>query len=59
MGITRINLGLAQAMLKDLDKLAEKYGWDRTNTIRYCIRYACDAELQNKQGAGRNETKEV
>lgn len=32
-------------MLQDLDKLADRYGFDRTNAIRYCIRYACDAEL--------------
>jgi hypothetical protein len=46
MGQTRINLGLAPAMLKDLDKLAARYGFDRTNTIRYCIRVTCDAELK-------------
>lgn len=40
---TRVNLALSQAMLKDLDKLAARYGFDRTNAIRYCIRFTCDA----------------
>jgi len=51
MGMTRINLGLAQPMLKDLDKLAAKYGFDRTNAIRYCIRFTCDAEAERLRKA--------
>jgi len=31
-------------MLRDLDKLAAKYGFDRTNAIRYCIRRTCDMD---------------
>jgi metal-responsive CopG/Arc/MetJ family transcriptional regulator len=46
MSKTRINLSLAPAMVRDVDKLAEKYGWDRTNAIRYCVRQTCDAELR-------------
>jgi hypothetical protein len=57
MGLTRINLGLAMPMLKDLDKLAAKYGFDRTNAIRYCIRTTCDSELKPQEETQRNPKK--
>ena len=59
MGLTRINLGLPAPMLKDLDKLATKYGFDRTNAIRYCIRTACDFELKPQEETQRNPTEPV
>ena len=59
MGVTRINLGLTLAMLKDLDRLAAKYGFDRTNAIRYCIRTACDSELKPQEEPQRKPTKQV
>lgn len=43
----RINLALAAPMLRDLDKLAAKYGFDRTNAIRYCIRRTCDMDTMD------------
>jgi metal-responsive CopG/Arc/MetJ family transcriptional regulator len=58
MGVTRINLGLAQPMLKDLDRLAAKYGFDRTNAIRYCIRVTCDHELQPGSKRTHEPTRE-
>jgi len=59
MGLTRINLGLAMPMLKDLDKLAAKYGFDRTNAIRYCIRVICDNELKPPEETQRKPAKQV
>jgi hypothetical protein len=44
MALIRINLGLTPAQLRRLDKLAEKYQLDRTNTLRLCI--AKTAELE-------------
>ena len=51
----RINLSLAWALVKDLDRLAARYGFDRTNAIRYCIRTVCDAELLLDKKTGKDE----
>lgn len=33
----RIHVGISQAQIKSLDKLAAELGMDRSNAIRYCI----------------------
>ncbi len=45
MVLKYVNLGLTAAQLRRLEKLAQKLGLDRTNTIRYCI--ARTAELEH------------
>jgi metal-responsive CopG/Arc/MetJ family transcriptional regulator len=55
MSPTRINLGLSATMLRDLDRLAARYGFDRTNAIRYCIRVVCDDELRIRTKARKDE----
>jgi hypothetical protein len=42
-------------MLRDLDRLAAQEGFDRTNAIRYCIRFTCDAKLKPEGKAARSE----
>jgi hypothetical protein len=54
----RINLGLAPAMYKDLQKLAEQEGFDLTNAIRYCIRYTCDSKLVSHRTPRGKEPEE-
>jgi hypothetical protein len=44
MAIQRIHIGLTPGQLKALDKLAGKLGLDRTNTLRYCLMRALEAE---------------
>jgi len=44
MVLKHLNLGLTAAQLRRLDKLAQKLGLDRTNTIRYCISKAAELE---------------
>lgn len=44
MVLKHINLGLTAGQLRRLDKLAQKLGLDRTNTIRYCIAKASELE---------------
>jgi hypothetical protein len=44
-------------MLKDLDRLAARYGFDRTNAIRYCIRATCDSELKPQEETRRDPKK--
>lgn len=58
MALKRINLGLAPAMYKDLQKLADQEGFDLTNAIRYCIRYTCDAKLMPRRAVFHDESKE-
>jgi hypothetical protein len=57
MPMKRINLTLAPMMLKDLDRLAAKYGFDRTNAIRYCIRVTCDSEFKYESPKGEEPQK--
>jgi hypothetical protein len=42
--VTRIHIGLTAAQLRKLDRLAQKLGLDRTNTIRYCLSRTCESE---------------
>lgn len=44
MVIKHINLGLTAAQLRRLDKLAQKLGLDRSNTIRFAIARAAELE---------------
>ena len=47
--LSEVQVTLSASMLEDLDKLAERYGFNRANTIRYCIRFRCDAELARER----------
>jgi hypothetical protein len=57
MNVTRVNLGIARAMLRDLERLAAQEGFDRTNAIRYCIRYTCDAKLKGQPDTTKEPRK--
>lgn len=57
MAMVRINLAITPALLRDLDKLAARYGFDRTNALRYCIRRVCDEELTPDRERSRRETE--
>jgi hypothetical protein len=52
MALKRVPLNLTPAQLRRLDKLAEKLGLDRTNTLRYCLSRVADMEgiAQEKRG---------
>lgn len=57
----RVNLAIPVSLARDLQKLIEKYGFDRTNAIRYCIRRTCDEELAAgaaESGVGEGVKKE-
>lgn len=45
MALTRIHVGLSPAQIKNLDKLANKLGLNRSNTIRYCISRMLETEF--------------
>jgi len=44
MALTRLQLGLSAAHLRQLDRLSVKLGLDRTNTLRYCISRVSELE---------------
>jgi hypothetical protein len=44
MALKRLHVAFTPAQLKRLDKLGEKLGLDRTNTLRYCLQRTADAE---------------
>lgn len=44
MALIRIHIGLSEAQLKAVDRLALKLGLDRTNAIRYCIARTVETE---------------
>jgi metal-responsive CopG/Arc/MetJ family transcriptional regulator len=55
----RINLTLAWAMVRDLDRLMEQEGcMDRTDTIRYCIRLTCETKLRASEQTQRKPEKQ-
>lgn len=49
MSMVRINLGMPAALLKRLDKFAEKKALDRNNAIRQFIAEGLDAEERRER----------
>lgn len=47
MADKRINIRFTPAQLRKLEKLAEKLGLDRSNTIRYCLARVMEIEKIN------------
>jgi metal-responsive CopG/Arc/MetJ family transcriptional regulator len=44
MAKKRIHLSITPALLARLDRLAEKYGLDRSGAMSYCISRVCEEE---------------
>jgi metal-responsive CopG/Arc/MetJ family transcriptional regulator len=44
MALKRIHVAIPPPMLKNLDKLAERYAMDRSSAIRYCLARTLEEE---------------
>ena len=52
MALTRIHVGLTSQQVKILEKLTQKLGLDKTNTIRYCVMRVAEQESIDRGRTG-------
>jgi hypothetical protein len=55
MALKRVHIGLTPKQLKTLEKLADRFGLDLTNTIRHCIARVAEQELVTKERHSRGD----
>lgn len=58
MTTKRIPVGFPDALYKDLERLARKWGLDLTNTIRHAVARAVDQEFEKKGRTAHTDREE-